>query len=846
MNEDNLTRAEAQERASVLSAISYDVDVDLTGEGDTYASTTVIRFSAEPGTVTFVDLDAAAVRELTLNGEAVGAEAFDADRSRITLPALAARNEVRVVADCRYQHTGVGLHRFDDPTDGNRYLHTQFEPYDAHRVFACFDQPDLKGTFDLAVTAPDAWTVVSNNAVAKHEGAEQERVRWRFETTPVISTYLVAIVAGPYHVVEERHGGVGMAIYCRESLAQYLDADEIFTVTRQGLDFFEAEFGYPYPFEKYDQLFVPEFNFGAMENPGCITFNEGYIFRSRVTDAAYENRAGTILHEMAHMWFGDLVTMHWWDDLWLNESFATYMGNDAVARATRFSDVWVRFAAGTKGWALVQDQLPTTHPISADIVDTDAVRLHFDGITYAKGASVLKQLVAWVGKDAFTEGVRRYFRRHEWANASLADFLGALEETSGRNLSAWAEEWLQTAGVNTIRSSFETDDGSYTSFSLEQSGEPLRSHRLAVGLYDLGDDGLTRRRRVELDVVGASTEVTELVGERAADLVLVNDDDLAYTKVRLDERSLDTLEAHLSDIVDPLARNLCWSATWDMVRDAELPTRRFVALVRAHAQSEADDSTLSRLLGQASIAADAFGDPANRTPTRVGLAADAHAGLADAEPGSDRQLIWARHLLTVADRREDLTFARGLLDGSAEVPGLKVDTDLRWQMVGTLAASGVHDGHALIAAELERDPTDIGERRAASARASMPRPEAKADGWARATSPGVHLAIARSIAGGLWQFGQDNLLEPYVSIYFDSVLDWWAQRGREEALGLANGLYPRTLMEPQVIEATAQALADEGLPGPIRRILLEGKDSMERAVRARAADVAHDEVAVAG
>ena len=841
MNEDNLTRAEAQERASLLTELSYDVDVDLSGEGDTYASTTVIRFSAEPGAATFVDLDAAAVRELTLNGEALPLDAFDADRSRITLPALAAGNELRVVADCRYQHTGVGLHRFDDPTDGNRYLHTQFEPYDAHRVFACFDQPDLKGTFDLAVTAPEGWTVVGNNPVAKHEGS-----RWRFETTPVISTYLVAIVAGPYHVVEERHGGVGMAIYCRESLAQYLDADEIFTVTRQGLDFFEAEFGYPYPFEKYDQLFVPEFNFGAMENPGCITFNEGYIFRSRVTDAAFENRAGTILHEMAHMWFGDLVTMHWWDDLWLNESFATYMGNDAVARATRFSDVWVRFAAGTKGWALVQDQLPTTHPISADIVDTDAVRLHFDGITYAKGASVLKQLVAWVGKDAFTEGVRRYFRRHEWANASLADFLGALEETSGRDLSAWAEEWLQTAGVNTIRASFTPDEGVYTSFSLEQAGEPLRSHRLAVGLYDLGDDGLTRRRRVELDVVGASTDVSDLVGERAADLVLVNDDDLAYTKIRLDERSLDTLEAHLSDIVDPLARNLCWSATWDMVRDAELPTRRFVALVRAHAQSEADDSTLSRLLGQASIAADAYGDPANRTPTRVGLAADAHTGLADAEPGSDRQLIWARHLLSVADTREDLTFARRLLDGSVEVPGLKVDTDLRWLIVGTLAASGVHDGHALITAELKRDPTDIGERRAASARASMPRPEAKADGWARATSPGVHLAISRSIAGGFWQYGQDNLLEPYVSIYFDSVLDWWAQRGREEALGLANGLYPRTLVEPEVIEATDHALADEGLPGPIRRILLEGKDSMERAVRARAADTAHDEVVVAG
>ena len=420
MNEDNLTRAEAQERASMLSELSYDVDVDLTGEGDTYASTTVIRFSAEPGAATFVDLDAAAVRELTLNGEAVPLDAFDADRSRITLPAVAARNELRVVADCSvpaHRRRPAPLRRPD-----------RREPVPPHPVRALRRPPGVRL---LRPARPQGHVRPGGDRSRGLDRRQQQPCceargagRWRFETTPVISTYLVAIVAGPYHVVEERHGGVGMAIYCRESLAQYLDADEIFTVTRQGLDFFEAEFGYPYPFEKYDQLFVPEFNFGAMENPGCITFNEGYIFRSRVTDAAFENRAGTILHEMAHMWFGDLVTMHWWDDLWLNESFATYMGNDAVARATRFSDVWVRFAAGTKGWALVQDQLPTTHPISADIVDTDAVRLHFDGITYAKGASVLKQLVAWVGKDAFTEGVRRYFRRHEWANASLADFLG--------------------------------------------------------------------------------------------------------------------------------------------------------------------------------------------------------------------------------------------------------------------------------------------------------------------------------------------------------------------------------------------------------------------------------------
>ncbi len=841
MNDDNLTRAEAEARAARLSVASYDVALDLTGDGDTFASTTTIRFtSSDAGGDTFVDLDAAAVRELTLNGQPAPLDAFDASRSRIHLRGMTADNELRVVADCSYQHTGVGLHRFDDPTDGNRYLHTQFEPYDAHRVFACFDQPDLKATFDLTVVAPEGWTVISNAPVVEHEGGQ-----WRFETTARISTYLAALVAGPFHAVHEEHRGIGLSIYCRESLARYLDADEILTVTRQGLDFFEAEFGYPYPFPKYDQLFVPEFNFGAMENPGCITFSENYVFRSRVTDASFERRAGTILHEMAHMWFGDLVTMRWWDDLWLNESFATYMGTDAVARSTRFRDAWVRFASGEKAWALVQDQLPTTHPISADIVDTDAVRLHFDGITYAKGASVLKQLVAWVGKDAFTEGVRRYFRRHEWANATLADFLGVLEETSGRKLEPWSEEWLQTAGVNTLRAAFTVSCGRYDAFSVSQSGDPVRSHRLAIGLYDHdpatpegGGGGLVRRRQVELDVVGESTEVDDLLGEAPADLVLVNDGDLTYAKVRLDERSVSTLEHHLSAIADPLARNLCWSSTWDMVRDAELPTRRFVDLVLAHAAGEADDSTLTRLLGQAVSAVDAFGDPANRASALSALAGLGRRELEAAEPGSDRQLIWVRHLLVAGESDHDLDLARGLLDGSVEVPGLKVDTDLRWGIVGALAASGVVDADAVIAAELERDPTDIGQRRAASARASRPTAEAKAQAWAAATSPGAPLAMMRAVTGGFWQWGQAPVLEPYVDPYFESIGVWWRERSREESLGLANGFYPRTLVRPDVVAATDRALADADLAGPLRRILLEGKDGIERAVRAQAADQA--------
>ena len=837
MTEDNLTRAEAQDRATKLSGVSYTVALDLTGE-DTFLSDTTIRFQGNlVGLSTFIDLDAVNVREASLNGRVIPVDSYDKARSRLPLRGLLANNEVRIVADCAYQHTGVGLHRFADPTDGKVYLHTQFEPYDAHRVFACFDQPDIKATFTLTVTAPEDWTVVSNSP-ASREGAT-----WRFAPTPVISTYLAAVVAGPYHVVRDVHGTTELAIYCRESLAQYLDADELFTLTKQGLDFFEAEFDYPYPFAKYDQLFVPEFNFGAMENPGCVTFNEYMVFRSRQTESAHEGRANTLLHEMAHMWFGDLVTMKWWDDLWLNESFATYMATHALAQATRFADSWVRFAAGTKAGAMAQDQLPTTHPISADIVDTDAVRLHFDGITYLKGASVLKQLVAWVGQDAFVEGLRGYFARHEWANAELADFLSALEQTSGRKLTPWSEEWLETAGVNTLRAAFDQSNGTYGSFAILQEGQPgndtLRSHRVAVGLYRLGDGGLVRDRRVELDVVGARTAVPELAGVAVPDLLLLNDDDLAYTKIRLDERSLTTLAEHLGAIGDPLARNLCWAATWDMLRDAELPTRRYVDLVLANAPAEDDDSTLARLLGQAATAVDVYGDPGNRAAARATLAAAARTGLAGAEPGTDRQLIWARHFLSVAEDSAELAYARALLDGTEEVPGLVVDTDLRWQIVMTLASAGADDEGALIETELARDPTDIGRRRAASARASRPTSEAKAQAWTTLLDEAdLPLATLRAVAGGFHQTGQDDLLEPYVEPYFANLGRFWTERTRDEALSLARGLFPGTLIGSRVVEAADAALADENLPGPFRRILLEAKDGMERAIRARAADSA--------
>ncbi|MBW8484180.1 aminopeptidase N [Actinomadura parmotrematis] len=839
----NLTRDEARERARLLTVASYTVELDLTKGAERFGSTTVIRFGcAEPGAASFVDLHGGAVHEVTLNGTALDPASYDAAKGRIPLPDLAADNELRVVADATYSRSGEGLHRFVDPVDQSVYLYSQFETADAHRMYTCFDQPDLKATFELTVTAPEGWEVVTNEAADAAEGG-----RWHFPPTPEISTYITALVAGPYHVVRDeyrREDGttIPLGVYCRASLAEFLDADAIVDVTRQGFAFFEKVFDRAYPFTKYDQLFVPEFNAGAMENAGCVTFLEDYVFRSRVTDAAYERRAETILHEMAHMWFGDLVTMRWWDDLWLNESFATYMSVLCQAEATKWTSSWTTFANVEKAWAYRQDQLPSTHPISADIPDIRAVEINFDGITYAKGASVLKQLVAYVGRDNFLEGVRRYFQQHAWGNTTLADLLGPLEKTSGRDLASWSKEWLETAGVNTLRPSYEVDgDGNFTSFTVLQEAKAdyptLRSHRVAIGLYDRTAEGIVRRDRIELDVSGPRTDVAELVGVKRPDLVLVNDDDLTYAKVRLDEHSLATLVDGIGDIRDGLPRALCWSAAWDMTRDAEMSTRDYVRLVVKGAGAVTDITVAQTLLRQARTAVQQYADPAWR-PEGLKLMADALYEMAKgAEPGSDFQLAYLQAFAAAATSDEHLAFVAGLLDGSASLDGLTVDTDLRWALLRRLVVTG-KAGKDRVDAELRRDPTAAGERQAAGAVASIPDPEAKAAAWAKIISGELPNAVYRATLGGFVDPDHVELLVPYVDAYFAEIGRIWTEWSSDMSQTFAEVAYPFLVIEQSTVDRTDAYIADQAPPAALVRLLSEGRDGVVRALRARAKDAA--------
>ena len=842
---NNLTREEARDRRQLLDVRSYQVELDLTRGGETFVSASIVRFQCSaPGASSFIELTAPAVREIVLNGDPVSVSAFDGNR--IALEGLQAVNELRVVAECAYSRSGEGLHRFTDPADGGVYLYSDLETFDAHRVYACFDQPDLKSSFEFSVIAPEDWLVLSNMAadvggepVAGHPVAGSTR-RWHFPPSPVMSTYITAIIAGPYHQVTSEHDGIPLGIYCRRSLAGYLDPEEIFEVTRQGFDFFHGAFGVRYAFGKYDQVFVPEYKAGAMENAGCVTFLEDYIFRSRVTDFARELRGDTILHEMAHMWFGDLVTMRWWDDLWLNESFATWASALAQAEATRWPSAWTTFCQLHKAWAYQQDQLPSTHPIAADIPDIAAVEVNFDGITYAKGASVLKQLVAYVGRDHFLAGVRRYFAEHAWGNATLADLLGALQESSGRELSAWSKQWLETAGVNTLRPEYELDaEGRFTEFAVVQTAPAthpvLRAHRIAVGLYDRTAAGLVRRRRLETDIAGERTVLPELTGEPRPDLVLVNDDDLTYAKMRLDSHSLATLITSIGEFTESLPAALCWASAWDMCRDAEMAARHYVQLVMAGADHAEEISVVQTLLRQATAALRRFTDPAWR-PGGTDEAAGTLLGLAErAAPGSDRQLAYVQAFASLASSRSDLALLSGLLDGTAYLDGLVMDTELRWRLLHRLCSQGAA-GPAEIDAELRRDPTDAGERRAATCRAAIPEPEAKEAAWRAIISGTLPNAAFRATLTGFNDPDQADLLAPYATRYFDVVGDIWASWSSDMAQWFTTNAYPVTQISEDTVRLTDAYIADADPPAALRRLLLENRDGIQRALRCQARD----------
>lgn len=866
MSNHNLSRDEAATRSALITTHSYDVTLDVRDAADPavagYPSISTVTFSAEPGSATFMDFISGGIESVVLNGLTLDLRSV-VDRHRIILEGLAAENTVTVTGTALYSRSGEGMHRFVDPADGQCYLYTQYEPADSRRVFANFEQPDLKAEFTFHVIAPIGWEVASNGVEVARTPVQGQptAARWDFAATKRMSTYITTVLAGPYFKATDHWGttlddgtrlDVPLALYCRASLADSFDADHLFGLTKNGLAFFNDLFAYPYPWGKYDQAFVPEYNLGAMENPGLVTFTEKYVYASRATDAQYQARANTLMHEMAHMWFGDLVTMSWWDDLWLKESFADYMGTLGVDRATDWDTAWVNFASKRKAWAYVQDQLPTTHPIVADIPDLEAAKQNFDGITYAKGASVLKQLVAYVGFDAFIAGSRQYFRDHAFGNTSLQDLLAALSAASGRDLAGWARQWLQTSGISTISAEIVEDDGILGAVTLRQDAidpltghQELRPHRMRLGLYDADSTGaLVRTESIDVDVAGPSSLVTELQGRRRPALLLVNDDDLSYVKVRLDSRSEHTVRTSLNRISDPMARALCWTALWDSARDGVTPAARYVTAVEQFAPSETGIGVLLNVLGNAASAIERYVSAATREGVRKDFLGVAAEQLMAAVPGSDQQLAWARTVAEVSRHgASQLPLVRGILEGTTVVEGLAVDAELRWSLWQALAAHG-QATLAELDRELDADTTASGKEGYALASAARPEASVKAAAWdSIVNSAGLSNEIlSATIAGFVTAPGE--LLERYIEPYFECLERVWSERSIEIAGRIVRGLFPgaqnlsegmRPTEHPVLIRADQWLHDHPEAPRALRRILIEQRSHLLRALTAQAA-----------
>ena len=859
----NLTRIEAEERKAVIEApIHYHVDLDLTVGAKNFGSKSLICFNAKPGSSTFLDLIADEVTSIDLNGKSLDPAVAFQD-NRIELTDLKEKNEVTVEAKCRYSNTGEGLHRSVDPSDGNIYLYSQFEVPDARRVYAVFDQPDLKATFDFKVLAPASWIVTSNMPVATIEDDPRETLDgtlgdkpnestrlWDFEPTPVMSSYLTAICAGPYaewhtEYLNEDGRTVPMAQYCRQSLAKAFakDVDYLFDITKKGFAFYAKTWGVPYPYAKFDQIYVPEYNAGAMENIGMVTIRDSYVFESKVTDALAERRVVTVLHELAHMWFGDYVTMKWWNDLWLNESFAEFTSTLATAEATEWKDAWATFSSGEKSWALNQDQLSTTHPIVAPINDLNDTYVNFDGITYAKGASVLKQLVYYVGREKFFKGINNYLNKHAYSNATLADLLAELELTSGRDLKAWSAQWLEESGINTIATEVEeNEDGTIKRLALRQTAPAehpvLRAHRLAVGFYneDPETGKIVRTDRFELDVDGELTVVDAAAGKARPSLILVNDDDLTYTKLRFDDKSLAFATSNLYRFDDALARSVIWLALWDMTRDGELPARQFIDTSLAALATEHESTTFRYALAQVSTTAWHYTAPAERAEIVKHVAAELFKLAGQAKAGSDEQFQLVTAYLGYGEPGDEafVANAKGLLDGSVAFDGLEIDNNFRWTIINALSTVNAID-QAGIDAELAKRETTENREFAYGARAVAGTAEAKAWAWNEALhNDELTNMQLEAVAGGFAATPRADLAEPYAEKYFE-VADWiWEHKTFHMAEALLEGLYPGYADPAKLVELGDAWLAShKGADNALQRIVRGNVEASHRTLKVR-------------
>ena len=841
----NLTRTEAEDRARHLAIDTYRVHLDLTQGREYFSARTHVTFTCtNQGYTTFIDVAANEITSATLNGADIDISNFDGES--LVIPNLSLQNELVVTAKMPYSKVGEGLQLSVDPVDDEAYLYSMGETAHIRKMYPCFDQPDLKAVYTLSVDAPAHWEVISNSPAASSQ-VEGDKKRVEFAPTPRISTYITALVAGPYaHLHDEYRGKktVPLGLYARKSLAEFMDPDDVFLLTKQGFAYFEEVFGIEYPFEKYDQIAVVDYNWGAMENSGCVTFlEELLVFRSKVTDRMFERRAHVILHEMAHMWFGNLVTMKWWNDLWLNESFAEWASALALSECTRFKESWTGFNIDSKNWAYDQDQLVTTHPIITDPQDIETAAANFDGISYAKGASVLAQLVHYCGREKFLQGLRNYFKKHAWGNTTLDDLLNALTEASGRDLTPWVDTWLRTAGVNTLRPEITLDaNGShYASVVVKQEAptvpagsKELRPHTLAIGLFDIQGDRVVRRSSTPLNIDGALTQVPSLAGQPVADLLLINDGDLSYGKWRLDDRSIQTLRTHLGKIDDSLARALCWSAAWDMVRDAEISTTEWIDIALSGIEGETHISSITGAGQKIALTIEDYAAPENRAALKERAADSIYRTLQASAPGSDKQLQLVKIFGALAITQSQLSKLKEIFEGSLN--GLLLDNDLRWSIAISLVEAGAY-GESDLKKLLDADNTIPGNAAYKRGLAAIPTLDSKKQTWDEIYKVETGTQVRQSLMLGFKRPSHRELQAHFVDRYFDTLLKTWEDHGFEMAGDIVKAMYPCNIISEEVVSKTdAWVSSHKDAPAAMVRFLLENRDQMARALRAQARD----------
>ncbi len=827
---DRLAEQEARSRAEQISDVSYAIDLDLVAGAKAFRGDVTITFDHRGGD-TFLEWLGGQIDSYEING--VPVEPLW-DGARIILPAAALgdHNEIRVGYERPYDHTGEGFHQFFDPEDGAEYLYTQFEPYSAHRLFPCFDQPDLKARYRVTVTAPSEWEVVSAGAEVDRDELPDGRARRVFAETAPFSTYLLAVCAGPFSVVADEHRGIPLRLLCRASLLEHLDGEAIFGLTKAGIDFYEQLFDQPYAFGKYDQIFVPEFNWGGMENVAAVTYTDTVVFRDPPTKDQVVRRAEYLMHELAHMWFGDLVTMTWWSDVWLNESFASYVAYLALDDMGEFPSIWQDFNFRMKLWAYREDERPTSHRIADEVPSTDETFLNFDGITYGKGASVLKQLVAAIGMEAFRSGMQIYFRRHRFGNATLADFLAALQEGSGMDLLQWAARWLKTAGRNSLGVQWEKSNGRIAKLELVQSAPEdfpvLRPHRVDLALIDA--DGSVLSLPVAIDDRRQLVKEAEAI--RAPALVFPNYGDHGYAKIPLDPASTEWALANVGAIEDVLLRQQVWASLWEMTRDRLLASMDYLALVRRALVREPDLAVVQMVTSTAAGAVARY-VPEGCIDEESHVCVDAARLAIDAAAPGDMRVLWARALIDLVRSEEDARLAATIV----EVPpdGLAVDQDMRWAIVIRWAALGLAGSAERLASEQVRDKSDRGERAVVAAQTARPDPAVKEEVWERIHGGGYDsLQLTLSAAHGFWQRSQRQILEPFVPRFFEGLPKVFREWESEAARAYFRAFFPWYRIEESTIRPM-RVLLDDGSPGPVlRRLLVETEDDLRRALACRA------------